>query len=811
MTEPERIAKAIEYAQALALAGFGIVEAYAPAAGGGCTCSAGRACDSPGKHPVGNGWQKRATRSPQTIAERVGKRGQYGVIPWPGEGGLILDVDHPDLLPVRLPPSLRVRRGPERGHAYFELPHGFDPGTLPATTEWGEVRVEGASRHVIGPWSRHASGDVYLPVGHPSEIAEIPVVVLADLFPPPSPEQVAANGHGYQLPEPGYRGSHYFAIRDYVAHLWGKRIRDKEEVWASVRGVLAPLFGEPLTELELRSRFERTWKGIAENLPDPATGITPAGVGPPSGQVPDHLIRQSRAAWHFAHLAGDRVRHDHGRGRWLLWAGHRWGPDEDGAVERLWLDVLADRYREALAIADNDIRLRALDAIQSAGATNAAVSAGLDLASSMEPIATRADAWDPDPWLLGCANGVVDLRTGQLRNGQPRDMISRSTGIAYDPAASCPRWERFLLEVFGGDEVLADWFGLLIGTSITAIVQELLAIHHGLGNNGKSVAARTLRRAFGDYAVAIPVETLVSAKRSAGEATPDLIPLRGARLAFTSESDQSAKLRGGVLKRLATIDRMTGRPLYGMVQTWEPTHTIHLATNHLPNVDDATEGFWRRIALIPWAVRFRKQGEPGDAPEDDPVLGDVLDRELPGILAWAVRYAVAFAGGRSLHPFPEAVRARTAAYRRDEDRLATFVDESVVYATAESVGVSDLYREYRAWTERKDTPKWERLGERTFLREFEERGEVRKVRDPSSRLWLFAGARLRLSTDRIEYIEQTTSDGTLHARREVESSGNSASFDAVDAGDRAESSFSAKADAIQAALGWPPRSPGGSA
>ena len=39
--------------------------------------------------------------------------------------------------------------------------------------------------------------------------------------------------------------------------------------------------------------------------------------------------------------------------------------------------------------------------------------------------------------------------------------------------------------------------------------------------------------------------------------------LRGARIAFTSEPDQAAKLRGGVLKRLASIDRMTGRALYG--------------------------------------------------------------------------------------------------------------------------------------------------------------------------------------------------------------------------------------------------------
>ena len=31
--------------------------------------------------------------------------------------------------------------------------------------------------------------------------------------------------------------------------------------------------------------------------------------------------------------------------------------------------------------------------------------------------------WDTNPWLLGLANGVLDLRTGQLLDGRPEDYI----------------------------------------------------------------------------------------------------------------------------------------------------------------------------------------------------------------------------------------------------------------------------------------------------------------------------------------------------------------------------------------------------
>jgi P4 family phage/plasmid primase-like protien len=407
--------------------------------------------------------------------------------------------------------------------------------------------------------------------------------------------------------------------------------------------------------------------------------------------------------------------------------------------------VLATRYGQALEAADRE-RARLTAEVQAAGAMNSAIVAGLSIASSMEPIATTADAWDTNPWLLCCENGVVELRTGRLRPGQPEELISRSTGIAYEPDAPCPRWLRFLAEVFAGDQELVDWYGLLVGTSLVGIVLELLAIHHGLGNNGKSVAIGAQRRALGDYAVVIPVETLVSAKRAAGEATPDLMALRGARIAYTSEPDQAAKLRGGVLKRLASIDRMTGRPLYGTTQTWEPTHTVHLATNHLPAVDDATEGFWRRVALVPWTVRFRKPGEDGTAPQQDPELATTLALEAPGILAWAVRGAVAYAGGATLHPFPAAVRVRTDAYRTDEDKLGTFVADRVVYEQGTSVGVSVLFAAYRDWCETESIPLSDRLGRKQFANAFSERGRVERVKDATNR-WVFSGARQAPSTD----------------------------------------------------------------
>jgi putative DNA primase/helicase len=67
------------------------------------------------------------------------------------------------------------------------------------------------------------------------------------------------------------------------------------------------------------------------------------------------------------------------------------------------------------------------------------LDAVLALAKAEPSIADSGEGWDADPWLLGVANGVVDLRTGAVREGRPEDRITMHSPIPYDPEAQCPR------------------------------------------------------------------------------------------------------------------------------------------------------------------------------------------------------------------------------------------------------------------------------------------------------------------------------------------------------------------------------------
>ena len=66
-------------------------------------------------------------------------------------------------------------------------------------------------------------------------------------------------------------------------------------------------------------------------------------------------------------------------------------------------------------------------------------------------------------------------------------MVSRSTRLEYDPRATCPRWDRFLREVFAGDEELD--LGLALEILNRELGLERLLLEGGGGSNGAFLRA----------------------------------------------------------------------------------------------------------------------------------------------------------------------------------------------------------------------------------------------------------------------------------------------------------------------------------
>jgi hypothetical protein len=104
--------------------------------------------------------------------------------------------------------------------------------------------------------------------------------------------------------------------------------------------------------------------------------------------------------------------------------------------------------------------------------------------------------FDADPYLLGCKNGVVDLRTGIVRPYVKEDYITYQIPVSFDPNAKCPRFLKFIGEIAPDciDRMtMIDWFTIHGFRKNFPYVYFLL----GLGRNGKGVYEQLLERFYG--------------------------------------------------------------------------------------------------------------------------------------------------------------------------------------------------------------------------------------------------------------------------------------------------------------------------
>ena len=414
----------------------------------------------------------------------------------------------------------------------------------------------------------------------------------------------------------------------------------------------------------------------------------------------------------FAHLWGDRVRFDHRLGRWLVWDRHRWTPEATGELIRLAIAAARARAKAA-ADMDPDIA-KATFSFAKRSENAGAIESALKIAKALEPIADNGEGWDANPLLLGCTNGVVNLTTGTLQCGRHEDRITKTTGIAYDAQAECPRWLAFLEEVFAGDAEIIAFIRRAVGYSLTGLLSEQVwFLLYGSGANGKSTFVDTISAICGDYGADTPADTITGRGIiNAGAATPDIAALVGKRVVTCSETEEVAKVSAARVKQLTGGSPVTARPLYKDPITFTPQLHLWLTTNHLPRVDDDSEGFWRRVRLVPFTQTFEGSAR-------DSMLEQKLRAELPGILRWAVEGTVEWRRD-GLRP-PASVMLATLNYRQASDPIAEFISDCCVVMEGAKATRGQLFDAYKAWGRAQGMTERELLGVRSFGRRIDEK------------------------------------------------------------------------------------------
>jgi len=447
-------------------------------------------------------------------------------------------------------------------------------------------------------------------------------------------------------------------------------------------------------------------------------------------------------------------------GDWMVWKGHYWDIDRDSADALAFIeDVALIYHHEAHTLVDKinnekdtDTKNKLIDLqkmlynritrLRSVRGTNNCLTFARRCHNRL---IIKNEDFDKNPWLLPVINGVVDLKTGDLLPGSPSDLLMKHcqhewTGIT----TPCPVWEKTLLEIMDGDVEMVEFLSRLFGYSITGLISEQkLPILWGKGRNGKGTIIETINYILGDYSVPVKPEMLMlqSQSRNSSGPNPDIMALKGARIAFASESDEGKRIDVNMVKRLTGGDTLTGRCPHDKYETkFEPTHKLFLLTNNLPKAPSHDYAFWQRVILIPFNLSYVDDPVDKDERKKDKHLMEKLKKEASGILAWFVRGCLKWQ--ESGLDVPGLVSEQVAGYRKKEDVLADFIEACCLVGDGLREKSSSLYVAYKEWFE-------DNYGKRLSPMSHKKFGELmgRSFQSKKSGVYYFIGIQLSNNTD----------------------------------------------------------------
>lgn len=380
-------------------------------------------------------------------------------------------------------------------------------------------------------------------------------------------------------------------------------------------------------------------------------------------------------------------------------------PDDDAAMAKARADLAQiGRIKTRLEKKQEQHKRFAQTTGNSGRINNALIEASVALAVPLE-------ALDAGPLDINTEAGVLKFsvcggegfsRTAEVTfAGHSRDqLLTKIMPVEYTPDAKAPLFDKFLARIQPDREMrefLQRWFGLAM-TALTG--DQKIAFFYGSGANGKSVLVDLMARLFGNYAATARIESLTGNNRRGGsDATPDLVPLIGARFVRTSEPDEGQRLQEGLIKELTGGETILVRALHSDFVEVRPQFKLTISGNHKPEIRGSDDGIWRRVMLVPFDIQI-----PED--ERDPDLGDKLWQERAGILNWLIDGLIDYLE-RGLAP-PDHVLSATQEYREESDPLGTFLTDCCIVTglADDSVTSKDLCEAFNYYLLERGENQW---------------------------------------------------------------------------------------------------------
>ena len=324
-------------------------------------------------------------------------------------------------------------------------------------------------------------------------------------------------------------------------------------------------------------------------------------------------------------------------------------------------------------------------------------------------------------------NGVLDIQSGELLEHSPEYLNTFKFNVFFDETATCPRWLKFLDEIFQHDDdkdqkiqFLQCFFGLCLTTNTSFQKAVLLA---GDGSNGKGVLLHVISSILEPAQVCLTLQEL---------GQPNSVQrLVGKTFCYNPDLPKSS-FNEGAFKAAVCGEPIPMKILYKDAFSSKVFAKFCFATNSLPTTKDLTDAYFRRWVIIEFNECFTGH--------EDYNLKEKLMCEIPGIFNWMLK-GLKDLKSRGNLPIPVSSDRAVSAYLKETSSVESYI--SISERIKIEVGVKESCQEiYASYIKYCLESGFKCPLTRThFYKEFVKRANITKDRGNGNQLY-FEGVRL---------------------------------------------------------------------
>ena len=405
---------------------------------------------------------------------------------------------------------------------------------------------------------------------------------------------------------------------------------------------------------------------------------------------------------------GTDIRYDPTRERFYSWAGTKWVFAREGRIRNIVEDV-----HSKIAVTEgpfyNDLAIPPSEKDKKSPKTykeqlvewanqqrySGKIKDTMAMLKGREPLWCESDDFDVDPYHMNVANGVVDLRTGELLPHDRTFMCSAiSDKVFYDKNAKAPEFERFM-KIVQPNPIHRKYLQRLMGyTLIGEVRDQIFAIHIGDGGNGKGVFLDTCSYIMGEYATTGQRDSFVR-KSNSNRIPADIASMEGKRLVLVDELNDNQKLDEALLKDITGGGIVKAEAKNMNPWEYTPRFTLHFRTNHMPDLP-ADRSILRRFRPVKWTeTPTGEQWDTFSDPHHSTPFQYLTMKEAPGILNWILEGTADYL--KNGLQVPADLQSEAIDMLEESDPFLIFMAENTVAHTGARLDGAKLYSAFKEW------------------------------------------------------------------------------------------------------------------